>query len=283
MIKGFICPDKTKINCQDCFKECRLGFRCAPTSYLQAVTQDREWHGVPSVTQLCNGTLESYLKIKSDYYVSPNDMAFAISGTKKHAQLEEHGENAEQRMEWNGIQGTPDELIYHDDDTFNLIDHKTAGSYKVAQCLGIATEKIETGEFYKNGKPKTKTEIIMIPGEWGDYELQLNMYRIMIEETTGKKCREQKIFFIVRDGGTAIAFSRGVRDNIYFSSVPKLDDGKVIAYFEHKRDALIYAVENDIEPEICSQEERWFDRKCEKYCQVAEFCKYAPKKEDSNE
>jgi hypothetical protein len=276
MIKGLICPDGVKTPTHGCLNKCRMGLRCAPTSYIKAVaTSDRKWSGIPSVTQLCNGTLESYLKIKHDYYVSPNDYAFAVNGTQVHANLEEHGENAEQRITQFGVSGQPDEVIWHEDDTFTLIDHKTAGSYKVAQCLGIATEKVETGEFFKNGKPKTKTEIVQIPGEWGDYELQLNMYRLMIEENTGKKCREMKIFFIVRDGGTAIAFSRGIRDNIYFSDVPWVEDLKVLAYFETKRDALIHAVENDIEPPICSKEERWFDRKCEKYCSVRELCKHS--------
>ena len=275
MIKNFICPDGNRIDKNDCLEKCRMDNPCSPKSYLKMVSAEREWKGVPSVTQLLNGTLESYLKIKEDYDISPNDMAFAISGTKKHGNLEEHGENPEQHLVYDGIQGTCDELEKNDDGTYTLIDYKTSGSYKVAQCLGIAVEKTKIPDgFYKNGKEKflTETEIIQIPGDWGDYAMQLNMYRIMLQETKGIKISDMKIFFVVRDGGIAVARSRGITKNVYFASVPFIEDGKILRFFKEKREDLFSYLNSNTIPPICTQEERWFDRKCQGYCPVREIC-----------
>ena len=275
MIKRFICPDGERIATEECYKNCRMNERCSPLSYLKMVAEEREWKGIPSVTQLQNGTLESYLKLTEDYDIEPDGMAFAISGTKKHANLEEYGDNPEQYMEFLGIRGTADEIQENEDGTITLIDYKTAGSYKVAMCLGIKAEKTKIPDgYYKNGKEKTKTltEIINVPPDWGEYQLQLNMYRLMVENTMGKKVREIRIFFVVRDGGTVVAKSRGIKQNIYYSNIPFLDDSKVIDYFTTKRDALLSALETKVVPQICNQEERWFDRKCSDYCAVRDLC-----------
>lgn len=269
MIKGFICSDGTKKELDYCYNKCQD--KCNPVSFLRMVAQERKWEGVPSVTQLLNGTLESYLKLTVDYYVDPDSMAFAISGTKKHGNLEEHGENPEQHLVFEGIQGTCDELVLNCDGSYTLIDYKTSGSYKVAQCLGIAKEKIPDG-FYKNGKEKFRSELVKIQGDWGDYAMQLNMYRIMLENIRGIKISDMKIFFIVRDGGTIAATSRGIEKNTYYESVPFMDDEEVLKFYIGKRDSLLNAMETGITPAICSQEERWFGRKCGKYCAVREQC-----------
>ncbi|GAG88317.1 unnamed protein product, partial [marine sediment metagenome] len=43
---------------------------------------EREWTGEASTTQLLNGTMYSFLKIIQPYIVDPDDMAFAIHGTR---------------------------------------------------------------------------------------------------------------------------------------------------------------------------------------------------------
>src|SRR3990172_4248535 len=53
---------------------------------------------------------------------------------------------------------------------------------------------------------------------------------------------------------------------------PPLADAVVTDFFHAKRDALLSALDMDTIPPICSEEERWQDRKCAEYCRVAEFC-----------
>jgi len=77
---------------------------------------------------------------------------------------------------------------------------------------------------------------------------------------------------IVRDGGTYLAKKRGLTRNIYLIDVPRLDDNVVTAYFTGKRDALKAALETSVIPSLCSEDERWQDRKCAEFCRVAEFC-----------
>lgn len=266
MIKNFICPDTTECNVKTCFDKCRMSRRCSPVSYLKMVSEEREWAGIPSVTQLLNGTRESYLKLKYDYSISPDSMAFAISGTKKHERLEDHGNNPELHMIYEGIQGTLDEI-----ESDCLIDYKTSGSYKIAQCLGITTEKIPDG-FYKNGKPKFRSEKIETVGDLGDWKLQVNMYRIMARETKGIEINSMKIFAIVRDGGTSIAKSRGIDRNIYMIDVPFMEDGTVLRYFFEKRDRLLEAMKSETVPPLCSDTESWDGRKCSGYCNVSKIC-----------
>lgn len=274
MIKGFICPDKETICTEDCYRQCRMNNRCAPISFLRLVADEREWKGKPSVTQLQNGTLESYLKLTQDYFIDPNKMAFAVSGTKKHAALEVYGETPETTMELEGITGTNDD-VEEDNGELVVIDHKTSGSFKVAQCLGIKIEKIKVPNgTYQNGKDKTKTisRKVAANPEWGEYLYQLNMYRIMLEKTKGLNIKRMKVFFVVRDGGTYISDSRGIYNNIYYQEVPHVNDEIILNYFTQKRDELLTALETNVTPQICSQEERWYGNKCEKYCEVRDIC-----------
>ena len=85
---GFKCPDGVAIKAEACLKQCRMGRRCVSRSTLQ-VSVDRKWDGVPHVTQLLNGTMMEYLKIKHDYYIDPQDRAFALLGSTHHKLLEE--------------------------------------------------------------------------------------------------------------------------------------------------------------------------------------------------
>ena len=89
MLEWFRCPEKQLIPVKDCFTKCRLPERCEPLPYLHLAAAEREWTGIPSTTQLLNGTMMSFLKITKPYTIDPDDMAFAIHGTIAHTQLEE--------------------------------------------------------------------------------------------------------------------------------------------------------------------------------------------------
>jgi hypothetical protein len=270
MKKSLICKDGKTILTEECFKACRLGDRCAPLSYLKLAGQTREWKGIPSVTQLIRGIRESYLMIKNDYAESPESSTFAIAGTKSHSSLEKFGVDPEKGILYEGISGIPDEI-----DGTTLIDYKFSGSYKVAQVLGIKMEDKETGEFFKNGNPKVKKVPVYGQRDFGDWGKQINMYRLMAQ-SVGVEITEQKLFLVPRDGQTYMSNSRGVTDSMYYLDVPFIDDQELKTWFLSRRDQLLNAVEDNTLPPLCSDEESWQGKKCQKYCAVREYCPNNP-------
>lgn len=275
--KFFQCADKQLVEIDQCLKECRMGSRCLSIPTLRLIARQRPWTGKPSVTQLLKGTREAYLQIvKKDLVMDPKDQLFRILGTKGHAVLEQYIENelSEERLSNDIATGAFD---LYNPATKTLYDYKTWGSYKVAQALGIEMVDVETGEFYKTGKkkgqPKTKKE----PRFTGnvdnrEVELQLNYYRILLEEA-GFPVENIIVEAIVRDGGTIAAISRGITENGYLIPIRRLNDGEVISYFTMKAEKLKHALEYGV-TEKCTAEERWNDRKCQKYCDVAKHCDY---------
>jgi hypothetical protein len=69
-----------------------------------------------------------------------------------------------------------------------------------------------------------------------------------------------------------MATTRGVTQNAYLIEVPRMADDEVLAYFRVKRDALLTALEKKQTPPPCNDIERWQGRKCQSYCNVAEWC-----------
>ncbi|MDD5394904.1 MAG: hypothetical protein PHE17_17950 [Thiothrix sp.] len=284
-LKTFECPDGLRIDVTDCLKEggCRMPCRCATRSYLQLVSRDRPWTGKPSTTQLIQGTMCSFLKIKHGYCRSPYKSAFMVNGTKVHSVLENSEDELsvlEMKFDSNGdnITGISDVIETENGKTI-LTDYKTWGSFKVAKALGFKIVKEQTGEIFKSGKRKggPKTRDVLVRDEsavdlW-EVELQLNQYR-MKAEWKGVKIDELKIQALVRDGNTYIARSRGVFRNIYLFNVKILPDAEVTTYFERKKMALLDAIEDGYCPNVCSGKENWDGLKCSKYCEVAEFCSF---------
>lgn len=285
-IKWFTCPDNVRIETDNCLNEggCRMGDRCASRPYLQLVRKDRPWTGKPSTTQLIQGTLQAFLKITKDYAISPDDRAFMIHGTKGHKALELIEDDysfLEEKFndDSTDITGIADTLEIENGKTI-LSDTKTSGSYKVAKALGfvVVDEPIE-GEFYKSGKRKgeQKTRKVLTRDESKvdrkDWELQLNKYRLEYEKR-GYKPNELRIMCIVRDGNTYIARSRGVFRNVYYFKIDIMPDNEVINYFEKKRLDLLKALKQGYWKQTCTAQENWDGVKCQKYCEVAEFCTY---------
>jgi len=283
-IKYFICPDKERIEITDCLKEggCRMCNRCATRSYLQMARSDRPWKGKPSTTQLIQGTLQSFLKIKYDYAVHPDSRAFMIHGTRGHKNLEMDDEYSLLEERFSGddtdITGIADVLEQEAGKTI-LVDTKTSGSFKVAKALGFYVDQEPTGEFYKTGKKKGEPKMRNILkrddskiDRW-EWELQLNKYRLEYEKR-GFKPDELKIQCVVRDGNTYMARSRGVFRNVYYFNVRILPDAEVTAYFDRKKNDLMQALKQGYWDKVCTKDENWDGLKCQSYCEVAEFCKY---------
>ena len=251
-LRYFYCPDKRKINIAECLKHCPCTEgRCLSLPTLLEISWERPIGDTFSTTQLLNGTRMEYLKITQNYCINPYERAFALLGTRHHRQLDKIAKKlnalSEEKLqgEVSGILDllVPDETT--EEERYELWDYKTSGSYKVALAL----------------KAEAK-----------DWVLQLNNYRIMVEEC-GFPVSRMINQATVRDGGTYIAKQRGLDKNIYLISVRRLLDDEVRQYFVQKDRLLRNALENKKLPPLCSKEETWEGRRCKKYCDVRELCK----------
>lgn len=261
---------------------CLPAGRCLSIRTLRAIAEQRPWTGVPSTTQLLKGTREAYLEITTDYAINPQDALFRVHGSKAHAFLDQFTDANELGEERLTDEISSGQFDFYDPETQTLYDTKTWGSYKVNKALGLQQVEVPTGEVYKTGakkgQPKTRKE--WVKGGEPDLfneEMQMNDYRMKLE-AAGFPVKQMFIEALVRDGNTYIASGRGVQQNGILIPVRILPDDEVRHYLQHKRDALLQALETGIVPPICDQRERWADnpnmmgRKCEKYCNVREAC-----------
>jgi len=286
MLKGFICPDGKKVEIQDCLSKCRLGEHCLTLPTLRLISQEREWKGVASTTQLLNGTMLEYLKLTNPYYVDPNDRAFMLSGTQHHKALSDVAQELELPAE---VPLSVDRDIFdllEIDKGLVLTDYKLWGSFKIVKVLGITEvgkQPDPSGEVYKTsgkwgkaGSPKMINVFEQLPDKADNWEaeLQLNHYRVKLEkllESFKIKIDRLQVQATVRDGGLAMAKSRGVFRNIYKIPVKILDNQTVKDYFGYKDDCLKEALAHGWN-EPCNKRESWEGRRCNGYCDVAMYC-----------
>jgi len=284
---SFLCPDAGKIKIEDCFKECRLvgkinpvnGMpyvpcgRCLSLPTLREVSNQREWTGKPSTTQLLRGTREAYLMLTKDYAIAPKSMMFALHGTHVHANLENGmspDELGEQRLDDGISTGAFD---YYDPVTKTLYDYKTYGSFVAASLMGLGSKKVLVGH-YKNGKPRYKTIITYDnPKHNFDLAVQMNDYRMKLKKCLGIEVENMVCEVIVRDGNTYMATNRGITDNAYLVPVNKISDRWVERYMKKKASDLLKALETGVMPPPCKPHECWHGNKCSKFCAVAQYCK----------
>jgi hypothetical protein len=280
--KWFRCPSGKIIEIEKCLAHC--DHRCLTTRTLRLIADQREWKGIPSTTQLLKGTRETFLEITTDYILDPQSALFRVHGTKGHAVLDKYtggNELGEERLFDEICSGQFD---HYDPVSKTLTDSKTWGSYKVARALGIRTKKVEVQEVDdqgnvillksgpRKGQPKTKTVTEFIEGAKDrlDTAIQLNDYRMKLEKLF--PVEHMAIEALVRDGGTWIAESRGIKLQGYLIPVNRISDHWVKIYLKAKADALHKALETNVCPKICRMRERWGGKKCESYCNVRIAC-----------
>lgn len=260
-IKYIICPAGMHRAIEWCLADCRD--RCITQSTARAVTEERVWSGVPSTTQLINGTMLEFLKLTKDYAIDPQKRAFSVLGTHHHQHLEVFGVMAEVKV-GNEITSTVD--LLEPDPTepgsYILTDYKTWGSYAVARVLGLVREGKGKEAVFVYAKPH--------PSDW-ESELQLNHYRLQATRA-GLPVSKMQVQCTVRDGGLAIAATRGIDRNIYIIPIQKLDDSSIDDYFKRKAGCLQLALKQGWWNEPCNDEESWEGRRCKDYCEVAEWC-----------
>lgn len=287
-LRYFNCP-AGKVEVRDCLGRCpNSEGRCFPLPFLRKVSFGRTFNGVPSTTQLINGTRLAYLELTEDYAVDPQERTFAVLGTRVHDRLasiaEILGKISEKKLKGE-VTGILDLLVEDENKPsfFILWDYKVSGSYKVAKSLGLVERKIldpkgavyqSNGKDYKKGDPKLVSVFEKKPDavDMLEWELQLNNYRVKLEELSFP-ISEMRIQAIVRDGGTFIAKRRGIELNSYNIPVKRLDDSFVKDYFGRKRRALLEALKKKELPPMCNKAENWNGRRCIGFCSVVEYCR----------
>lgn len=286
----FICPDGNAIAIKDCLNSCRMKQRCMflPTLRAVAVSLDR---GIkePTVTELIAGTRETYLKKTIDYAVNPQSVLYALHGSALHLINENHSEGnmlTEVRLTDETTSGKFDlygEIL--DQDTGVLGDIKVTSSYRIMKALGKYKVDVPTGEVYKSGMKKGEMKY---KKEWRDdgvkgildWAIQLNYYRILLEQQ-GLAVNKMVIQALCRDNSLRIANERGIDQAIYLIPVNKISDRWIHRYMRHKAQKLKQALATGVMPSICTIKERWNNRKCMDYCQVACHCPYGAKFQSS--
>ena len=259
-LAGLICPDGKRVKLGECVN-CRIGRRCLTLPTLMAISNDRKWSGVPSTTQLLQPTRIAWLKINKPYYIPPKSRAFMLLGIRHHAKLEYFakvaGLIAEHKLdgEISGILDLLEEDI-EKNKQFILSDYKSWGSYSV-----VRSQK----------------------GDMGDVKLQLNHYRVKVEQS--KKLTEligfpikisrMQIQTTVRDGGTKSAYRLGIGENIMLIDVPFMDDKSVLNYFNERAKLLKGYLDSNEMPPMCTSHESWGYKRCRAkawHCEVWESC-----------
>lgn len=227
-----------------------------------------------------NGTREEYLKITKKYPIDPQDSIFAIFGTGCHAFLEGFLENdkmvAEKRL--TDPTGTyTGQFDCYDGKRHILYDVKTYGSFKTAHLMGLVKHKDPIigrdgkQEKWKNGRKKVKTYYTVGHKSNFDVAVQLNAYRIMVENL-GYPVDDMQVEVFTRDAGTFSARDRGITTNMQLVKINRIGDKWVQRFFITKAKRLKEAVRDKKLPPPCTYRETWGGRKCQDYCNVWMYC-----------
>lgn len=288
MLVGYYCPDNAIISVDQCINGvCRKGERCLSLPTLLEISQERVWAGVPSTTQLLNGTMHEFLKLTKPHIINPRKQSFRLHGTRLHKVMENSARKLSLPSE---IPLSIDRDVFDllqpvEDGTWMLVDYKTWGSYRVAKALGIisvgrvpdhsgAVYK-SSGKWGKAGSPKMVDLYQEVPDKADNLEceLQLNRYRLMLRKLD-IPVSSMRMEIWVRDGDTQIARGRGVTEQMYYRKVKMLDDAAVETYFEIKRTGLLNALEQDSWDQPCTDFECWDKVRCKSrdFCPVNEWC-----------
>ena len=279
----FICPDGQSIEIAKCLEHCPKASRCMFLPTLRAIAKsvDRKLDS-PTVTELLVGSRETYLKKTADYAISPQQTLYALYGQAVHtinegctdgdilSEIRLHNDTTSGKFDLYG------KII--DEDEGVLGDLKVTSSYKIMKALGYYKKSMPTGEFYKTGpkkgQPKYRQELfkdgVKHVQEWA---IQLNYYRMLLE-AEGFTVNRMYIQAMCRDTNLRIATERGIDQTVYVIPINKISDRWMVRYFSAKSRKIKEALKLSVLPPVCSDKERWHDRKCLEYCDVGNVCPY---------
>ena len=122
---GFKYPEGDTITFEDALENNKLDINrmgVYPTA-LREMAKQRDPDRKPSVTELLNGTCQSYLQRPTEYYLDPQDLAFSLAGTLHHNKLESNADETDAEINVEGLDITGIVDLY-DSQTKSLIDYK---------------------------------------------------------------------------------------------------------------------------------------------------------------
>ncbi len=280
----YICPNEDSIEIAKCLEGCPNPTRCMFLPTLKAIGNSLHRNlDKASVTELLIGTRESFLKATTSYAVDPQKQVYALHGNAVHTLNEKQTDGnmlCEQRF-FNDVTSGKLDLYGQilSEDIHTLGDIKITNSYKLAKALGIYKQDVQTGEVYKSGarqgQQKTRKELHFDGVRHNlDWAVQINYYRLLLEQN-GFKVNTMLIQALCRDVNTRIASERGIDKPIYLIPINKISDIWLMKFMAAKASLLDDALKTNTLPPPCRKKERWNDRKCLEYCQVACNCDYA--------
>ena len=216
------------------------------------------------------------------YAVDPQSVLYALHGSAVHTMHEQHTDGnmlSEIRLKDAITSGKFD--LYGqilDKDEGVLGDLKVTSSYTIMKALGRYKVDVPTGQHYVSGQKKGQMKYRK---EWrddgvrgvGDWAIQLNYYRILLEQQ-GLAVNRMVIQALCRDSSLRMAAERGIDQAVYLIPIRRISDSWILRYMQKKSQNLQKALAEKRLPPRCSSKERWHDRKCKDYCQVAEHCPY---------
>jgi hypothetical protein len=280
--KWFECQDKTEYEISACLDKCRMESRCATLPFLRLIAFDRKYRGItPSMAG--NDARLLYLKATVDYTIVPDSRVFAVLGVSAHHELSLYDFNvfSEEPLSDEQMAGIPD-LLEYENGEYTLTDHKTWGSFRVMRALGYHQEDEivmdDSGDpiRYKSGKRKGEIKTHKVTKQDPDRAdllaetYQVNKYRMFFNKQRFIPSKLQLSVY-VRDGGTAIAYARGINKNLYLIPIPFMPDASVNSYYANLRDKVAHTFATDYAPK-CGAWESWDGKRCDGWCEVKEAC-----------
>jgi hypothetical protein len=199
---------------------------------------------------ISNGIRALYLRKNYEYYINPDDRAFAMMSVMGvHTRMAKADFN---RLTEEGLEEGTADCLEEDEQkpgSYVIIDFKLWSSYKIMEAvLAKDIMKELKGETY-----------------------QLNAYRIGFEKA-GFPISKLQLFCIARDGGTYLAKKRGMGNNTVLINLPIIDNEIVTSRYDTMKQAFALAEETKFAP-LCNDEETWNGKKCKEYCEVSEICR----------
>jgi hypothetical protein len=208
----------------------------------------------PHVTEIVAPMRMTYLQWLCDYERLLDSFNFSIIGTGLHEVFNKMY-NQERQVKALGLQGTMDCIQIDDNGKARIFDYKCVGSYVI--------EKAKTGSFND------------------DYVMQLNIYRVMVEEAYAsvEVVYLGNIYFNRESGLSTKKIAYRDMINVFSAEVPMMDRDQVKSYIADRRSRLLVSCSMAKEdgnnwlkymPPICK--ETWGGSRCKKWCDVASFC-----------
>lgn len=248
-IAGFICPDEQKVVKEDCFNKCRMGRRCHSIAFLMEAGYSLPYFkNKLAVTQILAPFRITYLRLKTMYYIVPDNRVGLVLGSWIHKGLAAHGTKI---IQGNKIAGE------NDSGSFDALepDCQHKGQYVLSES------KVTRAAYYDGTKGTLRDDA------YKQLSLQINNYRIKCEDA-GYPISRMQAELLLKDRPVEAISKTQIVD------IPVLPDEYVNAYFKERAQQLLHYLTTDTIPPKCNNDESWDGKKCQfNFCEVAENCK----------